>query len=479
MLPQQRRKRRGLWADAHAQVAAEKAAWPYTWLTTAADYPSASQRGTITGRFLVSDPLKPAQTGAGAWVGVAQPDAGGNWQYESKRYQYWAKTGADGSFTIPFVRPGTYTFSAFVTGETGEYTGTATVSAGGVTQMGAVTWNIVHPGKSIAWEIGTPDRNATEFAHGSTDYFRGYLYLDFYKEFPNPLDYTVGVSNPATDWNYAQSSEVQADGTTTAGWPWRIHFNLPSKLPTTSGNATLTLAFAGSDSAHMYLYVNNDGHLFKDLGTPPNGGGNALLRQGVHAKYGLMTVSIPMTSLLPGANEITLLEASQGSGHHVMYDYLNLEMPYANPTISGKVSLAGWGGTTLPLLTFTLAPTGSTVGSPIVQTLTPAADGSFTLTNVPFGTYTLGIKGNGWLQKDTAVDVSTTSVSGLSVAPLAGDINGDNAVTLSDLALLRAAYGSTPASANWNPNADLNGDGAVTLGDLALLRANYGKTGDP
>jgi hypothetical protein len=57
-------------------------------------------------------------------------------------------------------------------------------------------------------------------------------------------------------------------------------------------------------------------------------------------------------------------------------------------------------------------------------------------------------------------------------------VNGDNAVTLGDFASLRAAYGSTPGDANWNPNADLNGDGAVTLGDFATLRAHYGQQGD-
>ena len=38
-----------LWADAKAQVAAEKAAWPYSWLATA-DHPAASGRGTVTGQ---------------------------------------------------------------------------------------------------------------------------------------------------------------------------------------------------------------------------------------------------------------------------------------------------------------------------------------------------------------------------------------------------------------------------------------------
>ena len=163
----------------------------------------------------------------------------------------------------------------------------------------------------------------------------------------------------------------------------------------------------------------------------------------------------------------------------LMYDALKLEAGPQVRAVAGAVALPGWAGATQPPLTFTLTPTGSTTGGVTTQTLTPAADGSFTLPSVPAGTYTLGIKASRWLRRDVAVDTTTSNVAGLALSLTPGDLNGDNAVTLSDLALLRAAYGSTPTSANWNANADLNGDGAVTLSDLAMLRANYGKTGDP
>ena len=57
-----------LWADAKAQVAAERSAWPYAWLATT-DHPALAARGTVTGRFIVADPLKPALTGANANIG--------------------------------------------------------------------------------------------------------------------------------------------------------------------------------------------------------------------------------------------------------------------------------------------------------------------------------------------------------------------------------------------------------------------------
>ncbi|GAC1666793.1 MAG: hypothetical protein NVS9B4_22550 [Candidatus Acidiferrum sp.] len=315
-----------LWRDAQARAQAEQAAWPYSWVAND-NYPLADGRGTVSGTFLVSDALKPAVSGANAWVGLAQPDPGGNWQYESKRYQYWVKTDADGSFVIPNVRPGSYTLYGFVTGAVGEYAQTdVAVDAGTTTLLGNVAWNVAHPGSSIAWEIGIPDRSAAEFKHG-TDYFQGFTWDLFADEFPNPLIYNVGISDWTTHWNYVQSAYVQ--GGVNNPWPWRINFNLDS-VPA-SGDATLTLAWASADQAAIQVFVNSDTTVFKDF-YPSISGGNAFVRQEVHAKYGVDYVKIPVSMLQPGANTITLLERRvSGIASHVMYDYVNLELPPATP----------------------------------------------------------------------------------------------------------------------------------------------------
>lgn len=305
-----------LWADAQAQVSAELGAWPYSWLTDNDLYPLADGRGSVGGRLVISDPLKPDLTAAGAWVGVAQPDPGMNWQFDSKHYQYWVKADLDGSFAIPNIRPGSYTLYVFVNGAVGEYSQTdVSVDAGQTSTLGDVVWNVFHPGNSIAWEIGVPDRNSSEFRHGS-DYFEPFLYRQFATEFSGPLEYTVGVSDWSTDWNYAQPQSIEP-GT---NWKWRINFNLDS-VP--AGNATLTIALAGSDHARLYVYVNDESAALTNF-YPANGGGNALIREGSHAKYSLAYVAIPTSRLNVGANTITLV---QGSSGHVMYDYLNLEMP--------------------------------------------------------------------------------------------------------------------------------------------------------
>lgn len=310
------------WADAKARVKVEQQSWPYAWLTDNADYPPAAQRGGVTGRLLVRDTLKPAVTGAGAWVGLARPPADGNWQSESYNYQYWAKADLDGQFTIPHVRPGNYTLFAFTRGAVGEFArADVRVTAGAPLRLGDVVWQVPHKGRTLAWELGVPDRSAAEFLHGD-DYFLPYLFQRLEKELPNPLEYTVGKSDWTKDWNYAQSRHVRADGQVEP-MRWRVRFNLPA-VP--AGDATLTLALASADRARLDLTLNGD-QPFTSV-TPAVQGGNALLREGIHAKYGVEYVTVPARLLRAGENVLGLSLANvSGPGNHVMYDYLSLELP--------------------------------------------------------------------------------------------------------------------------------------------------------
>jgi hypothetical protein len=109
-----------------------------------------------------------------------------------------------------------------------------------------------------------------------------------------------------------------------------------------------------------------------------------------------------------------------------------------------------------------------------------AADGSYTIPDVPASNYNLAIKGVSWLQKVLiGVDASGGSVTGVNATLRPGDINNDNAVTIDDLGLLADAFNSDPTSSTWNVNADLNRDGKVNILDLGLLADNFNKNGDP
>lgn len=252
-------------------------------------------------------------------MGLAQPEAGGNWQFESKRYQYWTRAGMDGAFAIPHVRPGRYTLYAFNTGALGEFTkAEVEVAAGRPAELGELMWEVPHQGR-IAWEIGVPDRSAGEFAHG-TDYFHGYGWERFEKEFANPVEFTIGKSDPATDWNYVQCGYgVKA----LTPWRWRVHFALESAP---AKEATLVLAIASANGANIQVFA-NDGAKAVATVTPSVQGGDALLRESIHAKYCVERVAIPAGRLRAGENMISLeLAGVKNIRQHVMYDYLALEV---------------------------------------------------------------------------------------------------------------------------------------------------------
>jgi rhamnogalacturonan endolyase len=309
-----------LWQDARAKAAAERKEWPHAWVDDAEIYPPRSARGTVRGRLTIHDRLKPSVSASGAWVGLSQPAAGGNFQNESNGYQYWTKADARGNFEIPHVRPGSYTLSAFNQGVVGEFELSGAAVKPGINAAGDLVWEVPRIGKSLAWEIGVPDRRAAEFRHGN-DYFHGYVWTNFSKEWKNPLVYQIGKSNPATDWNFAQGSYLKNDRCQT--WPWEIRFQLVD--PPAAGNARLILAFASADMARVDVNVNG-----KSVSTvmPANSDGNALLREAIHAKYSLHPVDFPASQLRKGANTITLTQTrNNGPACHVMYDYVALELP--------------------------------------------------------------------------------------------------------------------------------------------------------
>ena len=344
------------WQDAKNQALAEQQAWPYAWLTARAIYQPRNERATVSGKLMIQDKFRPGASAAGAWVGLATPEssqtppdntqfrAGGyqsdNWQFQADGYQYWVQAATDGTFTIPNVQtfstyggPATFQLYAFsagtnrTTGCVGEFsTGPFTFDSG-PTNLGTLTWNVPHQGASLAWEIGYPNRTADKFRHGD-DYAKPELWLDFANEFSNPLEYTVGVSDWSKDWNYAHCGYWKNGKW--SDWRWRIHFNL-TNAPA-SGDATLTLALASANFVAIKIYVNNEDKQLTMI-FPAIVGGNALVRQGIHAKYDVERVSIPMSRLHNGANTISLVTTKINGANefsHVMYDYLSLELPAAN-----------------------------------------------------------------------------------------------------------------------------------------------------
>ncbi len=437
-----------LWADAKDQVAAEKAAWPYSWLVNA-DHPAASGRGTVTGRLLINDPLKPSVSGANAMVGLAAPqETHGNWQQQSKGYQYWTKADASGNFTIPAIRPGTYTLYAYNTGVVEEFSKTnIIVTAGATNAQGDLAWNIANPGTSIAWEIGVPDRTAKEFRHGN-DYFTPYLWDVYPQEFPNPLVYNVGTSNPATDWNYVHSNYPGATAGTTTAWNWDVNFNLPA-VPR-SGDATLTVAFAGAQYPRLFLYINGETTAFTRL-SPPISGGNGLLRQGIHAKYSYVRISIPVSRLRQGSNTFRFnFTGDSGFSPNVMYDYLSLQLPdFPPPPPDSGRSIVWAGGSNAAANTWDAGTTLS-----FRQNTTPVAFGAGdAVTLSDSGSNTTALTLTGTLQPNS---VTVTGSKNYNLSGT-GDLSGPMSLFKSGTSTLTISQANT-----WSGATEISG-GVISL----------------
>jgi hypothetical protein len=54
-----------------------------------------------------------------------------------------------------------------------------------------------------------------------------------------------------------------------------------------------------------------------------------------------------------------------------------------------------------------------------------------------------------------------------------GDLDNSGIVNFADLGLMKAAFFSTPASPNWNPDADLDCNGSVSFVDLGGLKSEF------
>ena len=115
------------------------------------------------------------------------------------------------------------------------------------------------------------------------------------------------------------------------------------------------------------------------------------------------------------------------------------------------------------------------------RTVTLASDSSFSLPNVPAGTYYLAVKGRIWLQKVVPLDAPDGGTPTISVSLLTGDANNDNSVDSSDFGILINAYGgdSSISGSGYDIRADFNCDGVVDSSDFGLLIGNFNTLGDP
>jgi rhamnogalacturonan endolyase len=278
------------------------------WVTTA-------NRGAATGTLNFAS----GAPAAGATIVLADNNA--DFQFSKQGYQYWTHANADGSFELPNVRPGTYRLSAYQEGTLGELrVDNVTIGAGAPSLLGMLSWQPPERGSDL-WQIGTFDRKAGEFRHGDNYEYRAYGLWDQYaSEFPNDVDFVIGQSDEATDWNFAHWERAVAGHSP----QWNVLFE-PGDLP---GNkiVTLTIAIAGQQGGNLRVRINGTTVLNSQS---LQYSASVLSRSGMSSGYSSVEVQFSSNLLVDGVNTLQLSHASPHASdtkQGIVYDALRLEI---------------------------------------------------------------------------------------------------------------------------------------------------------
>lgn len=246
-----------------------------------------------------------------------------DWQNDAKYYQFWVRADSRGRFSIPNVRPGTYTLHAFADGVLGEFALTnVTAEPGTNLALGKLDWQPVRHGRQL-WDIGIPNREASEFYKGD-DYFHWGWYLEYPRLFPNDVNFVIGKSDYRRDWFFEQLPHNEdPDNTTGTGrgrsTTWSVQFELP-QAP--HGRATLRLAICGVGTRELTATMND-----RMIGSVTGLVYNATInRDGIGGTLIERDLSFDASLMKSGNNVLKLTIPEGGLTSGVMYDYLRLEL---------------------------------------------------------------------------------------------------------------------------------------------------------
>jgi hypothetical protein len=145
-------------------------------------------------------------------------------------------------------------------------------------------------------------------------------------------------------------------------------------------------------------------------------------------------------------------------------------------TISGIVTLQGRTATFPAGVGHNIARVALNPGG---VTVSVNADGSFTIPNVPAGTYTLTASASGYVSRERTNDVVGSSAVVLpSVQLRCGLVNSDNFVNISDITSTVASFGKTLTNRvdAQGRFVDQNGDGFVSINDITCVVSGFGTT---
>jgi rhamnogalacturonan endolyase len=331
-----------MYKDALTQAGREFDAWPYEWVK-GVDYTPNNERATVSGQLSLNDPQASSTNLPNLLVGLAYPDVpatpgggrggrggqggGSDWQNDAKHYEFWVRADANGKFSIPKVRPGSYELHAIADGVLGEFAKSGiTVEPGKSIDLGKLEWKPVRYGRQV-WDIGIPNRRGSEFFKGD-DYYHWGWYLKYAELFPNDVNYTVGKSDFHKDWFFEQVPHTEDKANTMEhgtgegngrATPWTINFDMPKAG---AGKATLRLAICGAAARSIDVTLND-----QPLGTVQAPAYNATInRDGIGGYWSERDLAFDASKMKQGTNVLKLTIPAGGLVNGIIYDYLRLEL---------------------------------------------------------------------------------------------------------------------------------------------------------
>lgn len=310
-------------ADAKQRAAVEQSAWPYNWLRDE----SIKKRGTVIGQITLSAEDAAYFKTTKLQVILAQP--GSKPMLQGTGYQFWTETDENGNFNINNVREGSYTLYAYALNgaATGYYEkADVAVTANATTSVGMLTWTPDKYGDNskILWKIGEADHLSMGKLSGEKRQY------GLWNDVPEEVNYTVGSSNLATDWYYAQAHNGN----------WYIKYQLDD-IPTNP--LRLTVATAGAANASMKVRSNENRSTYGvGLGNQanevfrPKHDGSVTRSATLAGRDSIAVFYIPVSTLKKGENylNLNLWGISENGAGGIMYDMIKLESnePQADET---------------------------------------------------------------------------------------------------------------------------------------------------
>ncbi|KZV60869.1 polysaccharide lyase family 4 protein [Peniophora sp. CONT] len=301
--------------DAAARQKQEFSAWPYSWLNDTAYH---SRAGIVTGKLVLSD----GRPAAGAAVFLGENNSNKTTLDQGSLYNYAVYADESGAFNFSNVRAATYGLYAWSNG--GDVIGnvTKTLVINDVTIPAQPTvaledlavWE-VPTGRDQIFQIGTVDRKTLGFALGGHAYHHGLSDL-----VPANLTFTVGTSDPSTDWYFAQS----------ATGAWDVEFEISADVVEQNRSALLSVALAGFSAgfnagSSAGIYVNGEtrvGNLTTgDIPTDPS-----LYRSGtVAGEWHLYEFEVGAGVLTEGLNTVSFVVENGTRWRGWLWDSIILE----------------------------------------------------------------------------------------------------------------------------------------------------------